>query len=151
MSYLARRGEEYAEKYTYVWEYAYSLEVTELDYSQERSALTQSRIFSDVIEECLKPQKLNPTGEGDRFCGIICSTSGKEDGYQLAVCKQLGSASVNGMENIAVILYDEQGRLVDSEYYMCCDQDDVWLPEKIEKSVEKITRVCYHYNASKWV
>lgn len=23
---------------------------------------------------------------------------------------------------------------VDSEYYMCCDQDDVWMPEKIEKT-----------------
>jgi len=30
---------------------------------------------------------------------------------------------------------------VDSEYYMCCDQDDVWLPEKIEKTVEAMEKL----------
>ena len=27
---------------------------------------------------------------------------------------------------------------VDSDYYMFCDQDDIWLPNKIEKSLDKI-------------
>ena len=28
---------------------------------------------------------------------------------------------------------------IEAEYYMFADQDDVWLPEKIEKSVRTIT------------
>ena len=30
---------------------------------------------------------------------------------------------------------------VDSEYYMCCDQDDVWLPEKIEKTFKLMNEI----------
>ena len=31
--------------------------------------------------------------------------------------------------------------LVDAEYYMFCDHDDVWLPQKIEKSLNKMLEV----------
>lgn len=31
--------------------------------------------------------------------------------------------------------------LVDSDYYMFCDHDDVWLPQKIEKSLNKMLEV----------
>ena len=30
---------------------------------------------------------------------------------------------------------------VDSEYYMFCDQDDIWLPEKIEKTLARMKEV----------
>lgn len=31
--------------------------------------------------------------------------------------------------------------LVDEEYYMFCDQDDVWLPDKIEKSLNRLKKI----------
>ena len=30
---------------------------------------------------------------------------------------------------------------VDSEYYMFCDQDDIWLPEKIEKTFARMKEI----------
>ena len=32
-------------------------------------------------------------------------------------------------------------QVVDSSYYMFCDQDDVWLPDKVKVSVEKIKEI----------
>lgn len=34
---------------------------------------------------------------------------------------------------------------VDSDYYMFCDQDDVWLPDKIEVSLAKIKQMEQHF------
>lgn len=31
--------------------------------------------------------------------------------------------------------------MVDEEYYMFCDQDDVWLPDKIEKSLNRLKEI----------
>lgn len=31
--------------------------------------------------------------------------------------------------------------VIDADYYMFCDQDDVWFPDKIEKSIKKIEEI----------
>lgn len=36
-------------------------------------------------------------------------------------------------------------KIVDAEYYMFCDQDDVWFPDKIEKSVTRIKEIEQNY------
>lgn len=59
-------------------------------------------------------------------------------------------------DNIFLLEDDEQGRgaagsfmwllkNVESEYYMFCDHDDVWLPEKVGKSLNKIKKVETQY------
>ena len=102
----------YAEKFSYTWEFAYAVEITELKYVKEQRILTGSQVFVDVMKESVVERE-----SSTKFRGIVCSVTGKEDGYQLVVCKRLGRASVAGVENIAVMLYDKQGNLVDSEYY----------------------------------
>ena len=32
-------------------------------------------------------------------------------------------------------------RVVDADYYMFCDQDDIWMPDKIEKSFYKLRQI----------
>lgn len=32
-------------------------------------------------------------------------------------------------------------KIIDADYYMFCDQDDVWFPDKIEKSINKMQEV----------
>ena len=54
----------------------------------------------------------------------------------------------NRYENIKVLTYAKTGnaknnffsmlQAINAEYYMFCDQDDIWLPEKIEISVNKM-------------
>lgn len=57
-----------------------------------------------------------------------------------------------------ILLHDNNGQLgviksfesllirVDARYYMFCDQDDIWLPTKIEKSINKIQSMENEYN-----
>ena len=116
---VKRRYDEkisYAEKFAYTWEFVYTVEITELNYVKEQRILTGSQVFADIEKECLKPIWMMET-EDAKYRFILCSVTGKEDGYQLVVCKRLGSSSAIGSQNIAVMLYDKQGNLVDSEYY----------------------------------
>ena len=106
----------YAEKFAYTWEYAYVADITELEYLTEQRILTGSQVFADIEEGCLKPAWCVEAA-GDKYRFILCSVTGKEAAYQLVVCKRLGSSSAIGSQNIAVMLYDKQGNLVDSEYY----------------------------------
>ena len=51
-------------------------------------------------------------------------------------------------EKLVILEYEPQGgaknnfyslmQRIDADYYMFCDQDDVWHPEKIEKTLKKI-------------
>ncbi len=47
------------------------------------------------------------------------------------------SAPTGGAKNNFFYLFEQ----VEAPYYLCCDQDDVWLPEKIEKTIEKMKTV----------
>jgi len=49
----------------------------------------------------------------------------------------LKGASTGGARNNFFYLMSQ----VESDYYMCCDQDDVWLPEKIEKTVMQMQKL----------
>ena len=46
----------------------------------------------------------------------------------------------NGKNNGVTAAFEELLRLADSEYIAFCDQDDIWLPEKLEKSISEIRR-----------
>lgn len=46
-------------------------------------------------------------------------------------------ASTGGARNNFFYLMSK----VDAPYYMCCDQDDIWLPEKIEKTVKSMKKL----------
>lgn len=118
---IKTEAENYAEKFAYSWEYAYSVSITELDYVKEQRILTQSQVYSDIVEKCFKPDYTEPSEDGDKLCGIICSTVGKEDGYQLIACKRLGSSRAQGIGHVAIMLYDKQGMLVDFDYYIADD------------------------------
>ncbi|MCQ4775656.1 hypothetical protein NE634_18520, partial [Lacrimispora saccharolytica] len=39
--------------------------------------------------------------------------------------------------------FDVMGSSGEAEYYAWCDQDDVWLPEKIERAVKKLQKDKY--------
>lgn len=45
-----------------------------------------------------------------------------------------GPAQGSSKENFLFLL-----KQVEADYYMFCDQDDYWLPDKVERSLEKIT------------
>lgn len=107
-------GEDYAIKFAYTWEYAHSFDITELDYSQEQRILTQSRVYAELADEIMKPAQCALSSKGEVLSAIAGGVI-EEDGEQLVVCKQLGSSSCAGVEKVAAILYDEQGRMVDYE------------------------------------
>ncbi len=59
------------------------------------------------------------------------------------VCRQWPEVkAVQNEKNLGVIRTFERGlRESQAEYVMLCDQDDVWLPFKIQKTLEKCVRL----------
>ena len=78
---------------------------------------------------------------------------GSTDGTQAVI-----QDYANQHENIKILILGHSGgaknnfldmlQTVDAEYYMFCDQDDVWLPEKIEVSIEHM-RQCEAINPNR--
>ena len=117
----------YAEKFAYTWEYAYVADITELEYLTKQRILTGSQVFVDVMKESVVESQSSL-----KFRGIACSVTGKVDGYQMVVCKRLGASAAAGSQNIAVMLYDKQGNLVDSEYYTADQASVSWSEDGID-------------------
>lgn len=65
----------------------------------------------------------------DTTVQILKQYEQKDDRIQL----NLQSQNVGCVKNVEFLL-----QKVESEYYMLADQDDVWLPEKVEKTLEKL-------------
>ncbi len=111
--------EVYVRKFAYGWKNDSARHIGDLSYVENRSILTASRIYADMVVYCLKPSGCDPgMDDRSRFYGMAVSTM--ENGYQLVVCKQLGQHSAAGMQNVGVLVYDAQGTLVATD---CCIAD----------------------------
>lgn len=105
--------QDYAERFAYTWELDATLDITGLNYTSEQNVVSQSRVFADMVEQYLRPINKNT---GEELCGITYSAI-TQNGCQLVACKELGTAQVAGVENLAILLYDTKGNLVDFAYY----------------------------------
>lgn len=87
---------------------------------QIESILTQT--FTDV------KIVIRDDGSTDNSINIINDYCNK---YPEKICSIIGEPTGSAAENFAVLLDS-----CDDDYIMFCDQDDVWLPQKIEKTLE---------------
>ncbi len=95
------------------------------------------------IEEQLK--SLLKQTEQDFVCYV------HDDGSKDETPRILENFALNNSHKIKILSYEKTGsskanffsmlKRVDAKYYMFCDQDDVWLPEKIEKTYSKIRKI----------
>jgi glycosyltransferase involved in cell wall biosynthesis len=58
--------------------------------------------------------------------------------YERLICLDDDKGNLGSMNNFFELL-----DVVDSEYYMFCDQDDIWLPDKIEVSLSMLKDIEY--------
>lgn len=56
--------------------------------------------------------------------------------YPNDICVVEGASTGGAKQNFFYLFHQ-----VEAPYYMCCDQDDVWLPDKIEKTKKEMLRL----------
>jgi len=85
-------------------------------------------LLNSISEQTLLPDRL-----------IILDDASTDETWTLVRSAQLAGVEVIATRHEtnrgAIATFGELLAMVDSEYFALCDQDDVWLPDKLEKSV----------------
>lgn len=97
------------------------------EYLSEMLASLEAQTYQDFV--CY----IHDDGSADGTMDLLSSWASKHlDKYRILEGPALGSPQSNFLWMLSQ---------VEANYYMFADQDDVWLPEKIEKSISKLQEV----------